>query len=99
MDTLLDIYRNLAIKLLCWMMLPSQPEQAVPNFEGFVVIGVGLPRTGTSSLRVALEKLLHGRCYHTRRMVKGALKDTRHWRKVLTGEISDIEWINFFTSI
>ena len=28
------------------------------------VVGAGLPRTGTSSLRVALERLLGGRCCH-----------------------------------
>jgi hypothetical protein len=28
------------------------------------VLGVGLPRKGTSSLKVALEKLVLGKCYH-----------------------------------
>ncbi len=28
------------------------------------VVGAGLPRTGTSSLREALERLLAGRCCH-----------------------------------
>ena len=32
-----------------------------PNYAGFVVIGAGLPRTGTSSLRAALGHLL-GKC-------------------------------------
>jgi hypothetical protein len=31
---------------------------------GLRVIGAGLPRTGTFSLRVALERLLGGTCYH-----------------------------------
>ena len=31
-----------------------------PNFDGFILIGAGLPRTGTSSLRVALSHLLKG---------------------------------------
>merc|ERR1712156_561289 len=31
---------------------------------GLVVIGAGLSRTGTSSLKVALEQLLGGPCYH-----------------------------------
>jgi Sulfotransferase domain len=28
------------------------------------VVGAGLPRTGTQSLRTALEYLLGGQCYH-----------------------------------
>jgi hypothetical protein len=28
------------------------------------VVGAGLPRTGTSSLKAALERLLGGRCFH-----------------------------------
>ena len=32
--------------------------------EGFVVVGAGFPRTGTLSLKTALEKLLNGKCYH-----------------------------------
>lgn len=31
---------------------------------GLRIVGAGLPRTGTSSLRLALEQLLGGRCYH-----------------------------------
>ena len=30
------------------------------NFDGFILIGAGLPRTGTSSLKVALSHLLKG---------------------------------------
>lgn len=32
--------------------------------EGLRVVGAGLPRTGTRSLRAALERLLGGTCYH-----------------------------------
>ncbi len=32
--------------------------------DGFVVVGAGFPRTGTLSLKTALEKLLGGKCYH-----------------------------------
>ena len=34
------------------------------DYPGFLVLGVGLPRTGTMSLRVALTRLLGGKCYH-----------------------------------
>ena len=39
----------------------SQPD---PNYDGFIVIGAGLPRTGTLSLQTALTQLLKGPCYH-----------------------------------
>ncbi len=39
-------------------------EMGKPNFAGFVVIGAGLPRTGTMSTRAALMHLLDGACYH-----------------------------------
>ena len=96
MDKFLEIYGKLRTKFLYWMILPSQPEQAMPNYEGFSVIGAGLPRTGTSSLRVALEILLHGRCYHMRQMAEGGKLDLDHWQKVLNSKISDIEWREFF---
>ena len=35
-----------------------------PNYSGFVVIGAGLPRTGTLSTRHALSYLLNGPIYH-----------------------------------
>jgi len=35
-----------------------------PRLSGLVVIGAGLPRTGTLSTRAALELLLGGPCYH-----------------------------------
>ena len=35
-----------------------------PNHEGYVVIGAGLPRTGTASMRCALSMLLNGPVYH-----------------------------------
>ena len=34
------------------------------EYPGFLVLGTGLPRTGTMSLRGALGKLLGGKVYH-----------------------------------
>ena len=49
------------------------------------VIGAGLPRTGTNSLRLALEQLLGGRCYHMRE-IPGHPFDLGHeWRRALAG--------------
>jgi len=70
------------------------------NFEGFSyamalnVVGVGLGRTGTNSLRIALEQLLDGPCYHMfevfqnpghaaiwLRAARGEAVDWDHWRR------------------
>jgi hypothetical protein len=50
------------------------------------VVGAGLGRTGTSSLRVALEQLLGGDCYHMSVVVKRP-RHVRVWRHLIaTGE-------------
>ena len=46
------------------MLMPEYAELQKKNHSGFVVIGAGLPRTGTMSLRAALGVLLDGACHH-----------------------------------
>jgi hypothetical protein len=67
------------------------------------VIGAGLPRTGTHSQQVALEHLLHGKCYHMReipghpfdlgddwnRALAGTAVD---WNKLLDGYVATADW-------
>lgn len=69
-----------------------------PNYEGFVVIGAGLPRTATSSLRQALGILLDGACYHMFSVFnsKPSDPDVPFWTKALVTKPRKIEWINFF---
>ena len=55
-----------------------------PNFAGFVVIGSGLPRTGTNSLRTALNILLDGAIYHMYQVAFGKKVDATFWEKVHT---------------
>ena len=43
-----------------------------PNFDGFILIGAGLPRTGTFSLQAALSHLLKGKVYHMHTVGKGS---------------------------
>jgi hypothetical protein len=52
------------------------------------VIGAGLPRTGTRSLKAALELLLGGRCYHMQEVFEN-LDHVRTWRRALAGEPTD----------
>lgn len=53
------------------------------------VIGAGLGRTGTNSLKVALEQLLGGRCYHMYEVAQRPA-DVELWQRAVDGEA--IEW-------
>jgi len=52
------------------------------------VVGAGLGRTGTHSLKLALEQLLGGPCYH---MVEvfGRADDIPVWERATDGEVVD----------
>ncbi|HEV7526604.1 MAG TPA: sulfotransferase [Acidimicrobiia bacterium] len=54
------------------------------------VVGAGLGRTGTNSLKVALEQLLGGRCYH---MVEvfGRPADIGRWQDAVDGK--PVDWL------
>jgi hypothetical protein len=56
------------------------------------VVGAGLPRTGTRSLKSALELLLGGRCYHMAEVFEH-LDDVPAWRAAARGE--EIDWSSF----
>jgi hypothetical protein len=64
------------------------------------VIGAGLPRTGTRSLKAALERLLGGSCYHMAELRvehAGAWRDaidgrTPDWDEVLAGYMAAVDW-------
>ena len=48
--------------------LPDVGKLAPSSEVEFVLIGAGLPRTGTMSTFTALEQLLPGRCHHMARV-------------------------------
>lgn len=56
------------------------------------VIGAGLGRTGTNSLKVALERLLGGRCYHMLELIERP-DDTVHWERAVDGGAVDWSWL------
>ena len=72
-------------------------EDQEPNYSGFVVIGAGLPRTGTMSLRAALGQLLDGKCYHMLEVAAGDESQQDFWEKVMknNGDIPRNEWVQF----
>src|SRR5688572_27244222 len=57
------------------------------------IVGAGLPRTGTHSLKVALEQLLGGRCYHMAE-VFGRPQDVPVWTRALEGQMPS--WSTLF---
>ncbi|MFI7132025.1 sulfotransferase family protein [Nonomuraea sp. NPDC050153] len=59
---------------------------------GLRVIGAGFPRTGTTSLKAALERLLGAPCYHMRELF-GRLDDAAVWRDAYAGVMPD--WPRF----
>ena len=75
--------------------IPRRIGRYEPNYDGFVIIGAGLPRTGTLSLHVALSKLLNGPCYHMASVVEGTVEESDYWVRVLNGEASNKDWIDF----
>jgi hypothetical protein len=55
---------------------------------GLLVVGAGLPRTGTRSLKEALEILLNGPCYHMQEVFSN-LDHVPVWRRALAGDSTD----------
>jgi hypothetical protein len=56
------------------------------------VVGAGLPRTATRSLKDALERLLGGRCYHMAEVFEH-LEDVPTWRAAIRGD--ELDWRSF----
>lgn len=66
------------------------------------VVGAGLGRTGTLSLKVALERLLGAPCYHMTEVFQhpehipvwhaAARGQTPDWRKLLAGYAATVDW-------
>jgi hypothetical protein len=55
------------------------------------VIGAGLPRTGTASLKEALEMLLGGKCHHMRELPGHPFDLGEGWSRALSGQAPDWE--------
>ncbi|XP_059095963.1 uncharacterized protein LOC131890601 [Tigriopus californicus] len=71
------------------------PTDQKANYDGFVVIGAGLPRTGTLSMKSALGTLLNGVCYHMMSMIEGSPAESAFWAKALKGGVTPQEWRDF----
>lgn len=62
------------------------------NADEVRVIGAGLPRTGTSSLKAALELLGFGPCHHMSE-VFGKIEQAKMFDKILNGEPADFKHV------
>ncbi|VDQ08358.1 unnamed protein product [Trichobilharzia regenti] len=51
--------------------------------ETLIVIGAGLPRTGTTSMKIALEILLNQPCYHMAEIVTKRHCDILKWQSLI----------------
>jgi hypothetical protein len=60
------------------VMLPDLSERGHRMGEGLQVIGVGMHRTGSMSVKAALERLGFGPCYHGLEALRGGT-DGDHW--------------------
>jgi hypothetical protein len=66
------------------------------------VVGAGLPRTGTASMKEALERLLGGPCYHMSEVFehpehaalwsRALAGDACGWRSCLEGYVAAVDW-------
>ena len=54
------------------------------------VIGAGLGRTGTNSLQLALQRLLHGKCYHMFEL-RNRPEDVAVWKEAACGKFPEWE--------
>ncbi len=66
--------------------------------DSIVVIGAGLPRTGSYSLHQALTKLLGGDCYHMKHVMRGEKEHYQFWDRALKRQLTKQDWQEFFTS-
>ena len=53
----------------------------------FILIGAGLPRTGTTSTKKALEILLPGHCYHMNSVFRGGQDESEFWMKAMEDQL------------
>src|SRR5438552_11115245 len=58
------------------------------------VVGPGLGRTGTYSLKLALERLLGGRCHHMAEVLADRERQLGLWAPALRGE--KVNWADVF---
>ena len=84
------------------MNTPQTPDHATHGEGGLKIIGAGFGRTGTLSLKVALEDLGFGPCYHmtevfqhpdhAKEWLAAARDQPQDWNKLFAGYQATVDW-------
>ena len=91
---LISFYQNKKISII----FHKAKYVSEPNYDGFVVIGAGLPRTGTNSLQIALSHLLKGPIHHMHVVHHTGDEDAAFWIKAADGKVTTEDWRAFMIS-
>ena len=95
------IFRQDSSKLSMFYKTQARPDHNGNNEDKLLVIGVGLPRTGTTSLCQALSHLLQGTCFHGSRLPNLRDEEYDFWLRALRKYNTDTkptinEWREIF---
>ena len=84
------------------MNTPQTPDHTSHGEGGLKIIGAGFGRTGTLSLKVALEDLGFGPCYHmtevfqhpehAKEWLAAARDQPQDWNKLFAGYQATVDW-------
>ena len=80
---------------LPWTLL-HKDEKELDEDVDIILIGAGLPRTGTKSTHAALSQLLPGKCHHMSSVVTCTTdNNAQFWLAALDGMVGDQDWRTF----
>jgi len=86
-------------KMKAFKPLNDEHKNIEPGSVDFVLIGAGLPRTGTASTHAALLKILPGNCHHMQSVfLDRSGKHTDFFMRACKGEVTPQEWRDFVRS-
>eukprot|EP00357_Protocruzia_adherens_P008371 CAMPEP_0114989370 /NCGR_PEP_ID=MMETSP0216-20121206/10159_1 /TAXON_ID=223996 /ORGANISM="Protocruzia adherens, Strain Boccale" /LENGTH=257 /DNA_ID=CAMNT_0002352339 /DNA_START=23 /DNA_END=796 /DNA_ORIENTATION=+ len=74
------------------------PKQGLKEEPNFFVIGAGLPRNGTLSMKYALEIIYKGKCYHGEELFTFSSTHANFWHDVHQNKLTDDEIKHWLTS-
>jgi len=77
-------------------MTAAMTAKEVNEDVEFILIGAGLPRTGTMSTYTALEIILPGKCHHMKTVFDcNTGRNNKFWPKAMDEMVSDEDWKEF----
>lgn len=79
-------------------LLNELNAEATEKHDRILVIGAGLPRTGTLSLKTALMQLYNAKCYHMTDVMDGDQEDLDVWMDAIDGKMTSTKWQQYFNN-